>query len=494
MAAYNNPYGSGYEPVPEDPQNAYYQQLMNPTASGYSSSAYDPNFQPYQFTQFGGAQPGYLPSGVDPYAVSNGIAGAPGFTTGSNLGGGGTPTMLNTSDPNTTFNNANRTTTAPNTTTAPTAAPAPSSSPSPSPSYPTGGANSLPFGSENIGGVGMYTGANAPLDTSRFNTNPELDFVRSIDQTNYYNYVLPFQQRGGDITNQAAVRKAIEDGMKARGGGTYAVGSQTFNVQGAQPTPNPPTQPVQYSGPQPPLPQQPQPFYNPAMPSAQPSFNPAMAYQLPQVDPSQGRPQFQNPFGLPQNPFMTMQNPGQQPGMMTDMQYQGQRPGIGSTQPSGGYWSGNMNGQPAMNQMGDLQQMIAMAMAQGTLKQQGGAFSGQQQPYGNYSAGQNLQQPYYGFSAQQQPQQPQQQPQYGYNDLTDYGRQQMGWPTQSQSQTAPNFQAATFGGSQAPQQSQSYSQQFSTPQASTSSASNPWGNVSNRQPSYSNSSSYLWGR
>lgn len=33
---------------------------------------------------------------------------------------------------------------------------------------PTGGANSLPQGSENVGGVGMYTGSNGPLDTSRF--------------------------------------------------------------------------------------------------------------------------------------------------------------------------------------------------------------------------------------------------------------------------------------------------------------------------------------
>lgn len=31
-----------------------------------------------------------------------------------------------------------------------------------------GFANSLPFGSENVGGVGMYTGANAPLDLTRF--------------------------------------------------------------------------------------------------------------------------------------------------------------------------------------------------------------------------------------------------------------------------------------------------------------------------------------
>lgn len=34
--------------------------------------------------------------------------------------------------------------------------------------YDPGGANSLPQGSENVNGVGMYTGANAPLDTTRF--------------------------------------------------------------------------------------------------------------------------------------------------------------------------------------------------------------------------------------------------------------------------------------------------------------------------------------
>lgn len=35
-------------------------------------------------------------------------------------------------------------------------------------SYPTGGANSMPQGSEVVNGSAMYTGSNGPLDTSRF--------------------------------------------------------------------------------------------------------------------------------------------------------------------------------------------------------------------------------------------------------------------------------------------------------------------------------------
>lgn len=38
--------------------------------------------------------------------------------------------------------------------------------------FPTGGANSLPEGSQNVDGVGMYTGANAQLDTSKFTPAP----------------------------------------------------------------------------------------------------------------------------------------------------------------------------------------------------------------------------------------------------------------------------------------------------------------------------------
>ncbi|TXH45073.1 MAG: hypothetical protein E6Q97_31930, partial [Desulfurellales bacterium] len=142
-------------------------------------------------------------------------------------------------------------------------APPPALPPASNPTYPTGGANNMGMtGAENVGGVGMYTGSNGPLDTTRFNPQSNLDFVRNIDQPTYYRYVLPFQQAGGDITNQAAVRQAIENGLRQSGGGTYAVGSQTFNVARTQPTPTTPSQPnnqpVQYSGPQPPLPQQPQ--------------------------------------------------------------------------------------------------------------------------------------------------------------------------------------------------------------------------------------------
>jgi len=87
--------------------------------------------------------------------------------------------------------------------------------------YPTGGANSLPPGSENVGGVGMYTGSNGPLDTTRFDPQKNLDFVRSIDQVNYQKYVLPWQQGGGNINDPGAVRSALEAGIRGSGGGSY---------------------------------------------------------------------------------------------------------------------------------------------------------------------------------------------------------------------------------------------------------------------------------
>lgn len=82
---------------------------------------------------------------------------------------------------------------------------------------PTGGANSLPFGSENVGGVGMYTGANGP---SMAGSDP-LRSIRSLDQVNYYKYVLPWQQGGGNINDENAVRAAMESGIRNAGGGSY---------------------------------------------------------------------------------------------------------------------------------------------------------------------------------------------------------------------------------------------------------------------------------
>lgn len=84
-------------------------------------------------------------------------------------------------------------------------------------SYPTGGANSLPQGSENVGGVGMYTGANGP---SMAESDP-LRSIRSLDQVNYYKYVLPWQQGGGNINDENAVRAAMESGIRNAGGGSY---------------------------------------------------------------------------------------------------------------------------------------------------------------------------------------------------------------------------------------------------------------------------------
>lgn len=80
-----------------------------------------------------------------------------------------------------------------------------------------GGANSLPTGSENVGGVGMYTGANGP---SLAGSDP-LRGIRSVDQVNYYRYLLPWQQGGGNIYDENAARTAIESGIRGSGGGSY---------------------------------------------------------------------------------------------------------------------------------------------------------------------------------------------------------------------------------------------------------------------------------
>lgn len=109
---------------------------------------------------------------------------------------------------------------------------------------------------------------------------------------------------------------------------------------------------------------------------------------------------------------------------------------------------------------------------------------GQGQPYGN----------------QQYPQGYGQQPQYNYNDLTDYGRQQMGLPTQQQA--APDFRATTYGGpsqaQQAPQTSggstastPSSGFNYSTLNPSASTASGPggmWGNTTGRRQAFGNTS------
>lgn len=492
---------------PEDEYAALYGALNNPGANaGYSMPAFDPaliaqiNGQGSTLANPGaGTEYGVMPS--DPYTYTGpnqqgtglypGMPQSPAYTAP----GGGTNT--------------------------------PPPTPSPNPTYPTGGANSLPMGSENVGGVGMYTGANAPLDTTRFDPQSNMDFVRNIDQVNYYKYVLPFQQRGGDITNPAAVRKAIEDGMRAAGGGQYAVGAQTFNVGGAQPTPNPPSQPVQYSGPQPPLPQQPQ-------------LNPAMAYRLPQVDPAMGRPQFQNPFGQVQNPFMQPSgygvgqpyNGGQQRPMYqyTDPAYPNSQVLSMRYEPQEqyakqqlmnrlGYGGMSYSGGQNQNQNMQLQQLIANAMARGVMGGQqpsgGGQTNYAYQPggAGYWQVEASRAGMPFGQIGYYQPQPNQQQLTQGYGQQQPQQQSWSGDPGMNQARMFEmygggdggggalpqvDFRAATFGGSgtQGGGQSQapSFAQQFSTPQTNTASASNPWSTLRNDRPSLSNNYNYMWGR
>lgn len=267
--------------------------------------------------------------------------------------------------------------------------------------------------------------------------------------------------------------------MRQQGGGSYAVGSQTFNVGGAQPqqpTPNPPSQPIQYSGPTPPLP--------PPQQQQPPAFNPAMAYRLPQpTSPS-------NPFAsMLQNPFQ-QQNPFSMGG------------GLGS-------YMGMPNMGQQQNPQLQLQQMIAMAMAQGALGQGYGMnaqpFSfptSQGNPYMQQQPGLNR----YGsptIAGQQQTWNAQQQPSIGGYFSSDPGMMQAyygGGSGGNQPLPQVDFRAATYGGqSQAPQaqQTPSYSQstpQYGATQSGGASASNPWANINNTLPSLSNSYSYGWGR
>lgn len=437
-------------------------------------------------------------------------------------------------------------------------APPPALPPASNPTYPTGGANNMGMtGAENVGGVGMYTGSNGPLDTTRFNPQSNLDFVRNIDQPTYYRYVLPFQQAGGDITNQAAVRQAIENGLRQSGGGTYAVGSQTFNVARTQPTPTTPSQPnnqpVQYSGPQPPLPQQPQP---------QQPFNPAMAYRLPQPT-SPSNPfasMLQNPFGLPMgqpNGFYNPGNPGaggldpRQQQQATYQQYADSltpqdyimgadgvtrmspaaqarwastRQQLGMPTPTGsGYWGGQqqqpdprswqamgINTPPQQNpQQIQIQQMIARAMAQGAIGG-GASIQGYPSQFANHMMGyptvggfptgglDPASQLFYGSGNQRPGGQQSQQPQWSSDPAMNQARMfdmySGGQPQQYEPLPQIDYRAATFGGQS--QRPETTTPSYSTPSASsnTMNSSNPWANINNRLPSYNNSYSYGWDR
>lgn len=168
MAIYNPLYDEETGWTPLDQLAPWQQALMNPGANnpGMSMPTFDQNNPYYQFTQYGPNQPGALPAGYDPYAISNGIAGVYNGSnlTGSNQGGGTGTNAGQMVDPAVTFNNANRTTSPPpgNTTTRTT-------TPTPTIASPSLLATNMSMtGAENVGGMGMYTGSNGPLDTNRF--------------------------------------------------------------------------------------------------------------------------------------------------------------------------------------------------------------------------------------------------------------------------------------------------------------------------------------
>lgn len=168
MAAFNPFYSEETGHIPLDELAPWQQALMNPGVNnpGMSMPTFDQNNPYYQFTQYGPNQPGALPAGYDPYAISNGIAGVYNGSnlTGSNQGGGTGTNAGQMVDPAVTFNNANRTTSPPpgNTTTRTTA-------PTPTIASPSLLATNMSMtGAENVGGMGMYTGSNGPLDTTRF--------------------------------------------------------------------------------------------------------------------------------------------------------------------------------------------------------------------------------------------------------------------------------------------------------------------------------------
>ncbi len=76
-----------------------------------------------------------------------------------------------------------------------------------------------------------------PLLTPWNTTNPSaandpMAWVRNLDQITYYKYILPYQQRGGDITNIPEMTRIIQEGMARDGGGQWANGSQVSNVSG----------------------------------------------------------------------------------------------------------------------------------------------------------------------------------------------------------------------------------------------------------------------
>lgn len=246
MAVFNPFYNEETGHIPLDELAPWQQALMNPGANnpGMSMPGMSPNTPYYQFTQFNPLQPGALPSGYDPYAISNGIAGVYNGSnlTGSNQGGSTNPGGPMPNDPftfqgagggppnstagNDAFNNVFNRGTTPRTSNNP-----------PIIGSPQLATNMGMTGAENVGGVGMYTGANGPLDLTRFtpvqNTPPPGAPPGSIPTGDPNTWITPWgatYTTPGAINNQSS---ADYDAYRQRAFGNM------MGPQGAGPQSNP---------------------------------------------------------------------------------------------------------------------------------------------------------------------------------------------------------------------------------------------------------------
>lgn len=100
----------------------------------------------------------------------------------------------------------------------------------------TGGGGQRPASAPQSGAGGYdpnWQSLLTPYNTSNPGAAGDPDaWVRNLDQNTYYKYILPYQQRGGNIRDIAAMQKVIQDGMSAAGGGQWANGSQVNSVAG----------------------------------------------------------------------------------------------------------------------------------------------------------------------------------------------------------------------------------------------------------------------
>lgn len=253
MAAYNPYFNEDTGWADASQMQPWQQALMNPSGGqGFSTAGVNPNDPFYQFTQFGGTQPGALPNGYNPYAASNGIAGMPNFSgpnvTGSNQGGGTGTNSGPMIDPATVFNNAT------------TPSPATIASPALM-------ANSMGMtGAQSVGGTGMYTGANAPLDMSRFAPNGIDQAMMSGSMGGFGEALFKAAQQNGmnpgtsylgfmdDLSRRTLQAKGGQGGLLPQDFVNYLQsqgGQQWVNSQRAQPqTPQTPQGPqIQQTGP-----------------------------------------------------------------------------------------------------------------------------------------------------------------------------------------------------------------------------------------------------